>query len=133
LDATGWGLEAGLNHLLEGPATGGGAAAAVERGKARELHRFRYLDADQVDDPITRLDDRDRLRRIISSVEGDDRLVLLATALGHDSANVARLVSTKPCAVRQRVTRLRCRLRLHMLIAIKPQTMSEVLETKEAA
>jgi DNA-directed RNA polymerase specialized sigma24 family protein len=136
LDATGWGLEAGLNHLLEGQATGG-AAAAVERGKARELHRarlrFRYIDADQVDDPTTRLDDRDRLRRVIASVEGDDRVVLLATGLGHDSANVALLVSGKPSAVRQRVTRLRTRLRLNMLVAIKPQTMSEVLETAEAA
>ena len=114
LDAKGWGLEAGLDHLLAGQATGADAAVAAELGAARELHRARlrsrYIDAHQVDDPTSRLDDRDRLRRLLASVRGDDRTMLLATGLGHDSANVARLVARKATAVRQRVTRLRALL-----------------------
>ena len=114
LDAKGWGLEAGLNYLLAGQATGVDAAAATELGAARELHRARlrsrYIDANPVDDPTSRLDDRDRLRRLLASAQGDDRTMLLATGLGHDSVKVAHLVSRKATAVRQRVTRLRALL-----------------------
>jgi DNA-directed RNA polymerase specialized sigma24 family protein len=114
MDATGWGLEAGLNHILVGQVDESSAAAAAERGTARERHharlRFQYFDPHQVDDPTAKLDDINRLRHLLASVCSDDRRMLLATGFGHDSAAVASIVSMKPDAVRQRVARLRAKM-----------------------
>ncbi len=114
VDATGWGLEAGLDHILAGQAADGDASAAAERGRARECHRarlrFRYFDVHQVDDPTAKLDDLDRLRRLLASVCRDDRRMLLATGFGHNSAATAVLMTKKPDAVRQQVARLRARV-----------------------
>ena len=116
MDATGWGLEAGLNHILSDKVNQSSAAAAAERGKARERYharlRCRYLDCQQVDDPTARLDDFTRLHRLLASVcsNGRDRQLLLATGFGHDGEAVARIVSMKPDAVRQRIARLRTKM-----------------------
>ena len=114
VDSTCWGLEAGLNHLLAGQADDGGASAAAERGRARESHRarlrFLYLDRCEVDDPTTKLDNLDRLRRLLASLCGDDRRMLLAAGFGHNSRATAVLMAKKPDAIRQRVARLRARM-----------------------
>ena len=114
MDATCWGLEAGLNHLLAGQADDGGASAAAERGRARESHRarlrVRYFDWCEVDDPVAKLDDLDRLRRLLASLCGDDRRIMLATGFGHNSRATAALMAKNPDAVRQRVARLRAKM-----------------------
>lgn len=118
VDATGWGVEAGLDHLLaqrgQGPQPTGAATAAIERGKSRERHRARlrgwYFDPQQVDDPTDQLHDRIRLHRLIAGVGGDDWTMLLATGLGYDSTAVAALVLRKADAIRQRIARLRSKL-----------------------
>jgi DNA-directed RNA polymerase specialized sigma24 family protein len=72
--------------------------------------RLRYFDSHQVDDPIEKLDHRNRLLRLLASVCSDDRRMLLAVGFGHDSSAVARIVGIKPEAVRQRVARLRAKM-----------------------
>ena len=114
VDATCWGLEAGLNHLLVGQPDEGRTAAAADQGRAREIHRarlrFKYFDHTEVDDPAARLDDFDRLRRLLASVCADDRRMLLATGFGYNSTDIAALMAKKPDAVRQKITRLRARM-----------------------
>ena len=118
VDAKGWGLEAGLDHLLAqrglGQQPSGTAIAATERGKSRERHRAQlrrwYFDPQQVDDPTDQLHDRIRLHSLMARVGGDDRTILLATGFGCDSAAVAAFISRKPDSVRQRIARLRSKL-----------------------
>jgi len=86
VDAKGWGLEAGLDHLLaqrgDGQQSPGNATAAAERGKSRERHRARlrdwYFDPHQVNDPTGQMDDRARLRSLMAHVGSDDRTTLRA-------------------------------------------------------
>jgi hypothetical protein len=124
MDAIGWGLEAGLDHLLSAPLDDQvrdrdrGAADASERGKARERHRaqlrLRFCDPLEVNDPTAMLDDLARLRAVLSGVNKSDRAILLAVGFGHDSKAIARHHSAKPAAIRQKLTRLRERIAAHV-------------------
>src|SRR6266436_6386197 len=87
LDALAWGIESGLDELLNTISSNDPdsmtiqAEKAVARGKARERHRLRlrlrYFDPREVDDPTTRLDDRARLRETLDRASEDDRKILL--------------------------------------------------------
>lgn len=124
IDAIGWGLEAGLDHLLSVSFDDQvcdrdrKAADASERGKARERHRaqlrLRFCDPLEVNDPTTMLDDLARLRALLSAVNKGDRAILVAVGLGHDSTAIARHRSAKPAAIRQKLTRLRERIAAHV-------------------
>ncbi len=118
VDATAWGLEAGLDHLLasygnDNQNRESAADRAAELGRARERYRAklrdRYCDAHEVSGPAALLDNRARLRRVLSRAVPGDRRILLAVGFGHDSETIARLVSKTPEAVRQRIARLRSR------------------------
>jgi hypothetical protein len=60
------------------------------------------------------LDDLARLRAVLSGVNKSDRAILLAVGFGHDSTAIARHHSTKPAAIRQKLTRLRERIAAHV-------------------
>lgn len=117
MDAIGWGLEAGLDHLLSVPVDDQvrdrdrEAADASERGKARERYRaqlrLRFCDPLEVNDPTSMLDDLAQLRTALARVSTKDRAILLAVGFGHDSTAIAKHQSVKPAAIRQRVARLR--------------------------
>ena len=122
MDAHSWGIEAGLDHLLsliesDTPCNPDEEAErAVDRGRARERHRWRLqtrlLSVPEEIDPQPMLDDRARLREALSIVgSGDrDRDLLIATGLGHDSADIANDMKIKPASLRKRVERMRIRL-----------------------
>ena len=119
-NALGWGLEAGLDELLniassdDPDVLATQAEKAIARGKARDRHRrhlrLRYLDPREVDDPIVRLDDRARLRETWERASEDERWILHGLSLGEDSATLAREVSILPAAMRKRIDRLRTKL-----------------------
>ena len=120
MDAVGWGLEAGLEHLLSVQLDDHihdrdrEAANASERGKARERHRaqlrLRFCDPLEVNDPTAMLDDLARLKTVLSGVSKRDRYILLAVGFGHDSTAIASKHSATPAAIRQKLTRLRQRI-----------------------
>lgn len=119
-DATGWGIEAALDHLLDLRANDNSsdhereAIRAVERGKARERHQTRlrayYCDPRLVNDPTQMLDDRARFREALAGVDRTARVILLATGFGHSSATISSCLSVEPAAVRKRINRLRAKL-----------------------
>jgi hypothetical protein len=120
LDAQAWGIESGMDELLNGqfshdPNTlTAEAEKAAARGKARERHRFglrlRYLDPREVSDPTGQLDDRARLREIMDRASEAEGKMLLGMGVGHDSAVLAGQFSIRPTAMRKRLDRLRTRL-----------------------
>ena len=110
-----WGIEAGLNNLLDNFASQADPGLAVEIGRARERHRrvlrTRFLLQDDEFDPKPNLDDREALRSILKTPDPIDRSIAHATALGHASAEIGAALGLEPAAVRKRLDRLRARLK----------------------
>lgn len=136
MDAIGWGLEAGLDHILaqqqdQGQQSFGTANAAIERGKSRERYRAHlrdwYFDSRKVNEPTAQLHDRIYLADLLTKITAKDRAILLATGFGYDSAAVASIFSTTPSAVRQRIVRLRSRLVHEEGLALSPSETPEAM------
>lgn len=129
IDDYSYGLEAGLNRLLDlksDPANSPPdvddevrrAVASGRRAWRRHPQLALEIEDDGRDDaqlsvPATAedaLDARQRLRGIFLQTGRADRFILIATGFGHESAAIAAHLNIKPAALRKRLDRLRDRL-----------------------
>jgi hypothetical protein len=116
-----WGLEAGLDYLLEDQSgafaeipLSDGLLLAIARGRTRERYRrglrARFLTEEEAFDPQLNLDDRDTFRSILNKTDHRvDRMILYKTALGHLSSEIGTSLGIKSATVRKRLDRLRRR------------------------
>ncbi|MGH9765571.1 MAG: hypothetical protein ACREDR_28480 [Blastocatellia bacterium] len=129
VDDYSYGLETGLNRFIELQSNltnlpfdaTAEASRAVASGR-RTSNRRRHLDAKakhQFGDDLRvsidasaedTLDARQRLRRIFFQTGKTERVILYATAIGHDGAVIAAFLKLKPATFRKRLDRLRKRL-----------------------
>jgi len=129
IDDYSYGLEMGLNHLIELQSNvtnlpfdaNAEASRAIASGR-RTSNRRRHLDAKielQIKDNLRlsidataeeAFDARQRLSRIFSQSGKTETVILYTTAIGHDSAAIAAHLKMKPATLRKRLDRLRDRV-----------------------
>ena len=121
VDVQGWGLEAGLEYLLDVQASNPSTSKktlsierAIANGRARERYRHRlrarFLTEAATVDPAPILDHRQQLRKLFLGLNDTERQILSATAMGYDSEEISNILAVKPATVRKRIDRLRSRL-----------------------
>jgi hypothetical protein len=112
-----WGMEAGLNFIVEEAAKGlvpsGNDLARTVRSEARRERnrvqlRRRHMPYDEpLADPLPVLEARSELRRIRFQVSAGDWALLAAVGVGREYSEIAVLSGRANVAVRVRVMRLR--------------------------
>jgi hypothetical protein len=117
VDSHAWGLEAGLNRLLQPETSADEADRTIRSTSRKERHqaflRRRYMPRAPVIDIQPALEARHVLGIIERKVMPDQWALLLAIANGHAYADVALSWGLAAAAIRARVLRLRRRLRPH--------------------
>lgn len=121
IDVQGWGLEAGLDYLLDIQASNLLTSEknltierAIANGRARERHRLwlraRFLTEEEAVDPEPNFDHRQQLHKLFLGLNDTERQIMSATAVGYDSEEISLILAMKPATVRKRIDRLRSRL-----------------------
>jgi DNA-directed RNA polymerase specialized sigma24 family protein len=116
VDDLAWGLEAGLNRLLESPATPN-VERAVQSASRKERYRARLFSANLTleesnrVDPDNTFDARELLDDLQTRVSPTEWSLLRAVGDGYEYDELAAAEQATPGALRARVLRLRRRLR----------------------
>jgi DNA-directed RNA polymerase specialized sigma24 family protein len=119
VDEYAWGLEAGLNRVLDGVCSAEDLERAVRSGARKHRHRASLLrlvcavgeHETSANDPAAALDARAVLSHIQRSVAHADWVLLRALAEGYGYRHIARALDVSPGALRARTLRLRRALR----------------------
>jgi DNA-directed RNA polymerase specialized sigma24 family protein len=113
-----WGLEAGLNRMLDGSASPENVERAVGSESRKERHRATLHRANTTDhdgivdaDLSAAVDARDALGHIRRSVGSGDWILLRALGEGFDYKDIAGVLKVGPGTLRSRALRLRRALR----------------------